>query len=196
MPQTDSKMQVDAPLHSDWAYRPLLWSTWQPLPVEERLASGARLGPEVAVFHDCPKGQIALQQIELPDPGSGPRYELVAEASDFGGEFFSFALDLPAPSVRGLKKRHLIRAELSIEAAHPVPLFARLNVVHGPNSEQLVTRADVSGGDYTMEFDLAYSSLNEGRVERMWLDLIFDMPPQNRLVFHDLRLSRRPRAML
>mgnify|MGYP006289767839 CR=1 FL=1 len=48
----------------------------------------------------------------------------------------------------------------------------------------------------TVEFDLAYSRLNERRVERLWLDLIFERPAMNRIVLQDLAMSRRPRADL
>ena len=47
-----------------------------------------------------------------------------------------------------------------------------------------------------MEFDLAYSNLNEKRVERAWIDLIFEGPQMNQIILRDLTFSRRPRAQL
>ena len=47
-----------------------------------------------------------------------------------------------------------------------------------------------------IEFDLGYSELNEKRIERMWLDLIFEGPEMNQVILRDLTFSRRPRAQL
>ncbi len=47
-----------------------------------------------------------------------------------------------------------------------------------------------------MEFDLAYSKMNEKRVERLWVDLIFEGPEMNQVILRDVTFSRRPRAEL
>jgi len=47
-----------------------------------------------------------------------------------------------------------------------------------------------------VEFDLAFSKLNEKRIEGMWLDLIFDNPQMNQVTIHELTLCRHPRAGL
>ena len=44
------------------------------------------------------------------------------------------------------------------------------------------------------EFDLAYSNINEKRVEKIWIDLIFDNPGMNQVLLRDLTLTRAPRA--
>ena len=47
-----------------------------------------------------------------------------------------------------------------------------------------------------VEFDLAYSNMNERRVEAAWIDLIFEGPEMNQIVLRDLTFSRRPRAQI
>ena len=47
-----------------------------------------------------------------------------------------------------------------------------------------------------VEFDLAYSRLNEKRVDKMWLDLIFEGPEMNQVILRDRTFSRRKRAAL
>ena len=47
-----------------------------------------------------------------------------------------------------------------------------------------------------VEFDLAYTKMNEKRVEKMWIDLIFEGPEMNQITFRDVTVSRRPRADL
>ena len=46
------------------------------------------------------------------------------------------------------------------------------------------------------EFDLAYASINERRIEKAWVDLIFENPQMNQITLRDLTLSRRPRAQV
>jgi len=47
-----------------------------------------------------------------------------------------------------------------------------------------------------VEFDLAYTKLNEKRVEKIWIDLIFENPEMSQVVLRDAYFSRRPRAEL
>ena len=47
-----------------------------------------------------------------------------------------------------------------------------------------------------VEFDLAYSKINEKRVEKLWVDLIFEGPEMNQIILRDVTFSRRPRAEL
>ena len=75
-------------------------------------------------------------------------------------------------------------------------IFARLNVKNGPNTEQIVRELPLDGTDTMVEFDLAYTKLNEKRVDKLWLDLIFEGPQMNQVVLRDLTFSRRPRAEL
>ena len=47
-----------------------------------------------------------------------------------------------------------------------------------------------------VEFDLAYTKINEKRVERLWVDLIFEGPEMNQIILRDVTFGRRPRAEL
>ena len=78
----------------------------------------------------------------------------------------------------------------------PLEIFARLNIRHGPNTEQIVRELPLHEENIRVEFDLAYSNLNEKRVERAWIDIIFEGPQMNQVVLRDLTFSRRPRASL
>ena len=73
-------------------------------------------------------------------------------------------------------------------------LFARLNIKHGPNTEQIVRELPLHSDEIMVEFDLAYSNINEKRIERAWIDLIFENPQMSQTVLRDLTFSRRPRA--
>jgi hypothetical protein len=83
-----------------------------------------------------------------------------------------------------------------VELEKPLEIFARLNIKHGPNTEQIVRELPLNAEEIMVEFDLAYSNLNEKRVERAWIDLIFENPQMSQLVLRDVTFSRRPRAAL
>ena len=74
--------------------------------------------------------------------------------------------------------------------------FARLNVKHGPNLAQLVSDLPAEGGAVVVEFDLAHARIDDTRIERAWLDLIFNDMAMTGIALRDLVVSRRPRAEL
>ena len=112
----------------------------------------------------------------------------------FDGSFLSVVIDLPKAGVDDLRRRHIIRMDAQVEMEKPLEIFARLNIKHGPNTDQIVRELPLNGSDIFVEFDLAYTKMNEKRVERMWVDLIFEDPQMNEIVVRDLTFSRQPRA--
>ena len=114
----------------------------------------------------------------------------------FDGSFLSLVVDLPREATEGLTRRHLIRLDTIVEMEKPLEIFARLNIRHGPNTEQIVRELPLNEEETMVEFDLAYSSLNERRIERAWLDLIFENPQMSQVILRDVTMSRRPRAAL
>jgi len=184
------------PKGSDWTWRPDLWRG--PLPVQGIAAAPAKavLSPEVTLFHDCARSELTLRQIRNTRAEDLAPFGLRMDVFAFDGSFLSLAIDLPPEAVAGLRRRHLIRLEPIVELEKPLEIFARLNIKHGPNTEQLVRELPLHESDRVVEFDLAYSNLNEKRVEKMWLDLIFEGPEMNQVVLRDLTFSRSLRAEL
>lgn len=114
----------------------------------------------------------------------------------FDGSFLSLVIDLPKQGVTGLCRNHLLRMDVIAELEKPIEIFARLNIRHGPNTEQIVRKLPQAHNTVSVEFDLAYCNLNERRVEGAWVDLIFEGPELNQVVLRDVTFSRRPRAQL
>lgn len=56
----------------------------------------------------------------------------------FDGSFLSLVIDEPASAFEGLQRRHIVRVNLIIEVEKSIEIFARLNIKHAPNTEQLV----------------------------------------------------------
>ncbi|MEP2530199.1 DUF6478 family protein [Shimia sp.] len=182
------------PHGTDWSWRPQLWR--QPIPDKGRAAveNKEKLGEEVTLFHDCRISELTLRQLRNNRQRDLAPFGLRMDVFRFDGSFLSLVIDLPPESVQGLKRSHVIRVDTIVEMEKPLEIFARLNIRHGPNTEQVVRELPLKEEEIRVEFDLAYSNLNEKRVEQMWLDLIFEGPEMNQVILRDVTFSRRPRA--
>ncbi|WP_147126458.1 DUF6478 family protein [Shimia ponticola] len=184
------------PRNSDWSWRPEIWKG--PLPRVGLVAvdSQTPVGTQATVFHDCKISELTTRQVRNRREEDLAPYGLRMDVFRFDGSFLSLAINLPDSAVNGLKKRHLIRMNAIVEFEKPLEIFARLNLRHGPNTEQVVRELPLNQEDCWVEFDLAYTKLNEKRVERMWVDLIFEGPEMNQVILRDVTFSRSPRAEL
>ncbi len=182
------------PLNTDWAHRPDLWRGPISPPGIAAAKSPTQVGGETTLYHDCKVSEITLRQVRNTEPEDLAPFGMRIDVFKFDGGFLSLAIDLPAGSVADLKKRHMIRTDAIFEMEKPLEIFGRLNIRHGPNTEQIVREFPAGDRQTTVEFDLAYTKLHEARVERMWLDLIFEGPEMNQITIRDLTLTRRPRA--
>jgi len=184
------------PPGTDWAWRPRLWRGPLPQKGIAAVASKTLVGDEVTVFHDCAISELTVRQLRNSREGDLAPFALRMDVFRFDGTFLSLVLDLPPEACRELKKRHLIRLDVAVELEKPIEIFARLNIRHGPNTEQIVRELPLHEDEVYVEFDLAYSKLNEKRVEAMWIDLIFEGPEMNQITVRDMTFARYPRAAL
>jgi len=83
---------------------------------------------------------------------------------------------------------------LIIDSERPQEMFARLNLRHGPNTEQIVRELDLSTRELYVEFDLFYTNFKEVRAQSLWVDLIFESPSMNQITIRDISVIRRRRA--
>ena len=182
------------PLYTDWAYRPQLWrGPIRPLGMVA-VESKTEYGDEVKVFHDCRVTELTLRQVRNNRESDLAPFGLRMDVFRFDGSFLSLVVELPEESVQGLERRHLVRLTVVAEVEKPLEIFARLNIKHGPNVEQIGRELPLGEDEVMVEFDLAYTKLNEKRLERMWLDLIFEGAEMNQIILRDVALTRRPRA--
>jgi len=184
------------PHGTDWAWRPEIWRLPLPTPGMASVQSRAMMGREVTMFHDCSQSELSLRQVRNTREADLAPYGLRMDSFAFDGSFLSLVIDLPQEATEGLTKRHLIRLDTIVDLEKPLDVFARLNIRHGPNTEQIVRELPLAAQETTVEFDLAYSNLNEKRIERGWIDLIFENPAMSQVILRDVTFSRRPRAAL
>lgn len=184
------------PHGTDWAWRPEAWRGPLGRPGLAAAPTKTRIGEELTIFHDCTRSELSLRQLRNFREEDLAPYGLRMDVFRFDGSFLSLVLDLPQAAVDGLTRNNLIRLVARVEMEKPLKILARLNVQHGPNTEQIVRDLPLGGPEAMVEFDLGYSELNEKRVERAWIDLIFEDPEMNQVVLRDLTLARLPRAAL
>lgn len=184
------------PHGTDWSWRPALWREPLARPGRSSVQSKSMLGNEITLFHDCQHSELTLRQLRNNREADLAPYGLRMDVFSFDGSFLSLVLNLPDEAVQGLQRRHLIRMNTIIEMEKPLEIFVRLNIKHGPNTEQIVRELPLHEDDIMVEFDLAYSNLNEKRIERAWIDLIFENPEMSQLILRDVTFCRHPRADL
>lgn len=182
------------PMGTDWSWRPMLWKGPLPQPGLASVPSKAQICDGATIFHDCRRSELTVRQIRNTRESDISPFGFRMDVFRFDGSFLSLVLDLPEEAARGLRLRHLIRLDVIVEMEKPLEIFARLNIKHGPNVEQIVRELPLTSEEVMVEFDLAYSKMNEKRVEKLWVDLIFEGPEMNQVILRDVTLSRRPRA--
>ncbi len=182
------------PHGTDWSWRPDLWREPNPTKGLAAVQNKEKLGDEVTLFHDCRISELTLRQLRNHRERDLAPFGLRMDVFRFDGSFLSLVIDMPPEAVAGLRREHVLRMDTIVEMEKPLEIFARLNIRHGPNTEQIVRELPLHEEDIRVEFDLAYSNLNEKRVEKMWIDLIFEGPEMNQVVLRDVTFSRRPRA--
>ena len=196
LPVVGSNAFRQRPAGSDWTWRPMLWRGRIAVPGLASVPGQAVVCDGATLFHDCRRSELTLRQVRNTREDDLAPFGLRMDVFRFDGSFLSLVIDLPPEAARGLRQRHLIRLDAVVEMERPLEIFARLNVRHGPNTEQVVRELPLADEEVMVEFDLAYTRLNEKRVEKMWIDLIFEGPQMNQVTLRDLTLCRRPRAGL
>lgn len=188
----------DLPPGTDWRWRPMI--------LRGRISPSAVVGPEngqqlsdeVTLWHDCPHSALILRQKRNLRSGDATRHALSLEVMGFSGSYLSLSLNLPDDVREGLASHHILRFAAVFVSEHPITIYARLNIVQGPNTETMLRQlgypVEGENGVRKVEFDLAYTELAPQPAERVWLDLIFEAPRMNAVTLVDAILSRHPRA--
>lgn len=184
------------PMGTDWSWRADLWKGPIPVPGIASVSGNASICNGATIFHDCRRSELTVRQIRNTRDIDIAPFGFRMDVFRFDGSFLSLALDLPDEATQGLKQKHLIRMDVIVEMEKPLEIFARLNIKSGPNVEQIVRELPLNSEEVMVEFDLAYSKMNEKRVEKLWVDLIFEGPEMNQIILRDVTFSRRPRAEL
>ncbi len=191
---------INPPLGAEAIWRPELWRAPVTPGGVVATENATALGGDVSLYHDCPLRELILRQVPVLNGDAHAPYAVRVEVMGFEGSFLSLAVQLPPMLIQGLRRDHVVRVSVGLQTERPIQLYARLNVRHGPNVEQLLRalpRVDPGReGETLAEFDLHDSEINEKRIESGWLDLIFERPQMNAVTLNDIVVLRYPRADL
>jgi uncharacterized protein DUF6478 len=187
---------MELPPSTDWSHRPDLWAG----PIAPSGFAPAKnethIGHEVTLYHDCKRQMLSVRQVRNTDAVDLAPFGLQMDVFTFEGSFLSLVIKAPDDVTKGLTKKHILRLSLRAESERPLEMSARMNLKHGPNTEQVSKEIDLSLQESAVEFDLAYVPFTENRAEHIWFDLFFDSPSMNKTVLRDLTLSRHIRSSL
>lgn len=196
----DSLSRIVMPPGTDWRWRPQVLRARNASPALIAPPDGKWLSDEVALFHDCPERALILRQVRNRRATDLSEYGLGLEVMGFSGSFLSFSLTLPSDALVDLGDHHIVRLDATMQAERAIPVYARLNIQQGPNTEKLLRKmGDNIEGRHcqrVVEFDLGYADLSPRSVDKVWLDLIFEAPFMNAVTLRDVILSRHPRAQI
>lgn len=186
-----------APAGTDLRWRPGLFSHPFSPPVMIDPENGQRLGDDGALWHDGREGELLLRQSPNDADQMAP-FGLRLEIEGFTGSYLSLSIDLPPEVLHDLLQAHILRLETALRLENPLHVYARLNVRHGPNTDEILRDLPITEaaqpGRQVVEFDMAVTDINEKRLEKIWLDLIFENPRRNAIEITELILSRHLRA--
>ena len=177
-----------------WSWRPELWTVRCPSRSGPVVQSGARLTSNTKVFFDGGDRAVIFKQLRNDISQRFAPYGVALELFQFDGSFLSLAIDLPDSLCGTFAKDKLIGLSGAIFAERATGFTVRLNIKHGPNTEQLVQAHDLNWSNIGVEFDLEHLKINVNRVEKIWFDLVFETPNFNRISHTDLAFSKRPRG--
>lgn len=187
---------IRKPPRTEWAYRPQAWAGPVSPSGIAAVESKKRIGSEVTIFHDCIHSELSFRQVRNTKEEDFAPFGLRMDVFNFDGSFLSLAIEMPPEAVSDLKRTHILRLDLIVDSERPQEMFARLNIRHGPNTEQIVRELDMSARAISVEFDMYYTQYNEARGDSMWVDLIFEGPSMNQVTIRDVTMIRRPRATI
>ena len=185
------EVPADFPLppKTQWGYTPALWEHSLGQETSGNVLTGTEIAPRVNLHHDAEQTDIAIR-------GNGAEGGLSFSITKFSGSFLSLAFGFPVDVAKAIRRHDLIRIAVTSEAAEPFKAYARLNLRHGPNNEQIVRMIDIGHGDSFAEFDIFYSEFEPNRSSDAWIDLIFNNPEGLAFTLSQAVILRRVRATL
>lgn len=183
---------LQAPADAVFSFRPAILAFAQTPRGHVSPLPGTALAEGVTLHHDITPPELIVRQ----DQGVDGQFPLILEVWRGAGSFLSLSIALPEVEAMAVTRDDLIRLSYKLELEQQCEVFGRLNLSHGPNTEQVVRALDLQPGKDWLEFDVHYTAFDPDRTREIWIDLIFNTRPLNRIVIHDLMISRRGRLSL
>ncbi len=178
----------DLPPKTQWGYTPALWQHNFDSETVGNILTGTEIAPRVTLHHDAESVDMRIAPVENSAA-------LSFDIREFSGGFLSLAFGFPESDAKAIQRHDLIRIAIQSEAAEQFKAYARLNLKHGPNNEQIVRMIDI-GQDGFAEFDIFYTEFEPTRASDAWIDLIINEPQGKSFTLKQVVILRRVRATL
>lgn len=187
-PIIDVPVGFDLPPKTQWGYTPRLWSS-SAHEISGNILTGTELAENVTLHHD---GTGSNFTIKPPLENVGLDFEF----DNFNGSFISIAFGFPETAAKSIGRHDLLRISMNSNADESFQAYARLNLRHGPNNEQIIRMIDIGDGESFAEFDIFYTEFEPSRASDAWIDLIVNEPGGRKFSLTDVVIIRRVRASL
>lgn len=145
---------IRKPPRTEWAYRPEARAEPVYPSGIAAVTTKQKIGSEVTIFRDCTQSELSFRQVRNTKEDDFAPFGLRMDVFNFDGSFLSLAIEMPKEAVKGLRRSYLLRLDMIINSERPQEMFARLNVRHGPNTEQVVREMDMGQRNIWVEFDM------------------------------------------
>ncbi len=176
------------PPKTQWGYTPPLWDS-SAHEIFGNILTGTELAKHVTLHHDGVGSNFAIRP---PAEGIGLDFEF----EQFSGSFMSIAFGFPEKAAKSIGRHDLLRISVISSADKSFQAYARLNLRHGPNNEQIIRMIDIGDGESFAEFDIFYTEFEPNRASDAWIDLIINNPANCKFSLSDVVILRRVRASL
>ena len=182
------KAQENTQADPSWYWVPQLWCDGATGVSHPQIASNTPLCDGVKLFHSAEAQSVGISSLT-----EGENTAIAVDVRSDLLNYLSLVIDLPDQIARTLTRDQIVELDAHISALDS-PVYARLNLRYGPNTEHMNILLYDHQDQTKAEFDLWYSKLNAPRMEKAWIDLIVDNPPVGQITISDLALTRRKRA--
>lgn len=187
-PRIDVPVGFNLPPKTQWGYTPRLWNS-SAHEISGNILTGTELAENVTLHHDGTGSNFTIMP---PTESVGLDFRF----ADFSGSFMSIAFGFPETAAKSIGRHDLLRISMTSSADENFQAYARLNLRHGPNNEQIIRMMDIGEGESFAEFDIFYTEFEPSRASDAWIDLIINEPAGRKFVLSDVVILRRVRASL
>lgn len=196
------------PYGADWQWRPVAWGAlMRPAGMVFPQAGSHALSHDTKFHHDCPLAKISVEQVRNRAALSRAPFALEIDVLHYRGSWLALIIDVPRDAMQGLRLDHLIKLDVLFELERPSHLYAGLHIHSGPDLVDLpqeirTQEASSAGASFTggtaawgsCSFDIAYSEINPHLATKAHLNIHLSDPQMNRLILHDVILTRQMRG--
>ncbi|GHA48023.1 hypothetical protein GCM10008927_11210 [Amylibacter ulvae] len=190
------QIALNAPSKTDWCKRPKTWSASQSrLPIANAEKT-QKICDSVILFHDCPLGNIQLEQTTSSQNETTANFALSIKVGKFEGSYLSLVVTLPNDAIIDLSPNHILQSNLLIDCDPSMDIYARLNLQSKSGTQQIIRTFDPTDLGHLVNFDLVGHITQVRVIDKSWIDVSFDNPENQTIVLHDLTCFRRRRAAI